>query len=529
MNSKVFALFAKIAAIDKSKEVLRGIARGYRNLSKQTEGVRRAWSRMSKAGGQLAGQIRNVALGAVAAAGAAFAFAKRTSDAGDRVAKISEKLGVGVQTYQELEFAAGRARIGQDTFAMALQRFTRRAAEAAAGTGEAKDALSAMNIKLKNSDGTLRPAEALLGDVAESLSKIPDKATRVRIAFKLFDSEGVSMVNMLGNGRKGLDEMRGAAREFGAVLSQDAVRGSTEFQDKLTNITGALRGLAGQVFSRFLPQINAAASALENLLKDPAQRARLIDNISEALSIAGAAAKGFGQAIVAMKPVLIGVVEFFGGWKNVMLGIAALFAGKLLLSVGTFAVTAIGLVSQVAMVLTKLSGFAPFFVGALKLVGTALTGLATLAMAHPILALIAAVAAGAIFVIANWETVSGFFETFWSGLTSGFAAAFGMVRQIVNGATADVLEKVNAMITAIPTSIRDTLGIGDLTATIDGLRAPTEAAPAAGPAPAAVGGTRSQMVVRFENAPPGTRVDVPDSGGLDLATETGISMAGVEF
>ena len=70
---------------------------------------------------------------------------------------------------------------------MALQRFTCRTAEAAQGTGEAKDALAQMGIALRDQSGNLRSSEDLLADVADAFAKIEDPAERVRLAFKLFE------------------------------------------------------------------------------------------------------------------------------------------------------------------------------------------------------------------------------------------------------------------------------------------------------------------------------------------------------
>jgi hypothetical protein len=107
---------------------------------------------------------------------------------------------------------------------MALQRFTRRAAEAAQGTGEAKDALAQMGIALRDQSGNLRRSEDLLGDVADAFAGIEDPAERVRLAFKLFDSEGVALVNLLRDGNGALDEMRERARDLGIVLDEHLVR-----------------------------------------------------------------------------------------------------------------------------------------------------------------------------------------------------------------------------------------------------------------------------------------------------------------
>jgi hypothetical protein len=59
----------------------------------------------------------------------------------------SRTRSVGVEGLQELRFAAKASGLEQQTLDMALRRFTRRAAEAAPGTGEAKDALAQMGSR----------------------------------------------------------------------------------------------------------------------------------------------------------------------------------------------------------------------------------------------------------------------------------------------------------------------------------------------------------------------------------------------
>jgi hypothetical protein len=86
-------------------------------------------------------------LGAATVDGLA-ALVDRSISAADAIGKTADKIGVGVEALQELRFAAKASGVEQQTLDMALQRFTRRAAEAAQGTGEAKDALAQMGIAL---------------------------------------------------------------------------------------------------------------------------------------------------------------------------------------------------------------------------------------------------------------------------------------------------------------------------------------------------------------------------------------------
>jgi hypothetical protein len=90
------------------------------------------------------------ALIGAATVGGLGALIDRSISAADAIGKTADKIGVGVEALQELRFAAKASGIEQQTLDMALQRFTRRAAEAAQGTGEAKDALAQMGIALRD-------------------------------------------------------------------------------------------------------------------------------------------------------------------------------------------------------------------------------------------------------------------------------------------------------------------------------------------------------------------------------------------
>ena len=120
---------------------------GLKGLGRQAELLRTG---IRTLGGALAG---------VATVGGLAALVDRSISAANAIGKTADTIGVGVEALQELRFAAKASGVEQQTLDMALQRFTRRAAEAAQGTGEAKDALAQMGIALRDQDGHLRSSE----------------------------------------------------------------------------------------------------------------------------------------------------------------------------------------------------------------------------------------------------------------------------------------------------------------------------------------------------------------------------------
>ena len=208
------------------------------------------------------------ALAGITAAGGLAALVNRSLETADAIGKTADKLGVGVGALQELRHAASLAGVQQNTLDMALQRFTRRVGEAARGTGEAKEALASMGIALRDQNGHIRRSDELLGDVADALRSVEDPAERLRLAFKLFDSEGVAMVNMLRDGADGLAATRQRARDLGLVLEEDLIRGAEKAKDELeilgkvisTNLTRAILDLS--------PLIEDLSSGLADLAAD---------------------------------------------------------------------------------------------------------------------------------------------------------------------------------------------------------------------------------------------------------------------
>lgn len=241
------------------KKIDRAGDKASRGLSNLTDRAKTLRVGMSSLGGALAG---------VAAAGGLATLINRSISAADVIGKTADKIGVGVEALQELRYAAQLAGVEQRTMDMALQRFTRRVAEAAKGTGEAKQALSQMGIALKDQHGNIRRSEDLLNDVAEAFKRTSDPAERLRLAFKLFDSEGVAMVNMLVGGAEALEATRRHAQDLGIVLEEDLVRNAEKARDQLDTLGKVVSANLTRALLDLAPAIADVSSGLSELAAD---------------------------------------------------------------------------------------------------------------------------------------------------------------------------------------------------------------------------------------------------------------------
>ena len=155
---------------------------------------------------RVAGSVLNMKTAIVGAVGAGGfgALIQSSINAGDELAKTADKLGVTTEALSGLRHAAELTGVSTGTMDMALQRFTRRAAEAAKGTGEAKGALQELGI---DAESLVRlPLDQQMNVVADAMQGVGTQSDRVRLAMKLFDSEGVALVNTLGGGADALKQ-----------------------------------------------------------------------------------------------------------------------------------------------------------------------------------------------------------------------------------------------------------------------------------------------------------------------------------
>lgn len=293
--SKQFDLSIVLKAVDRiSQPVHRA------GVALQRFGQKTGLNRVAVATQQVATGFRDVVPAAtraglaVSAAGVDFfAMVKRSAAAADLLAKNASKLGIGIEPLQKLRYSAELAGISTQALDTGLQRFTRRAAEAAAGTGEAKDALAAMGIQLTDAKGNLRPSEALLHDVADAMSQIDDPAKRLRIAFKLFDTEGAAMVNMLSGGSEALKAQAAELEKLG-ITTEAQAKLAVNFNDQMTMLEKVFSHLFMTMSSDLMPVFTELVTKLRDFtLKN---KEKIIEGVKIAFEALSTAARWAGEA-----------------------------------------------------------------------------------------------------------------------------------------------------------------------------------------------------------------------------------------
>jgi len=215
----------------------------------------------------IAGSVFSLRTALVGVAGAAgFGLLVRSSlNATDSLAKTAAKIGTTTEALGALRYAADLTGVATQTMDMALQRFTRRTAEAAAGTGEAKGAIKELGINAQELNRM--PLDKRMIVLADAFEKVESESDRLRLAFKLFDSEGAALVNTLSQGSDGLKEMLGEAKVLGLTMSNTAAKGVEDTVDSLTKLKSLFKGVTDQTVAAFAPAIEMMVERFTGFLQ----------------------------------------------------------------------------------------------------------------------------------------------------------------------------------------------------------------------------------------------------------------------
>ena len=182
------------------------------------------------------------ALAASAVVAGTFRLISAAKDAAASIAQIgdvADRIDITVEALQGLRFAATSVGLATQQVDIGLQRFSRRLAEARSGTGEAKAALEELKIEFRDTDGNVKSTTELLFDVADAFKRTTSESERLRLGFKLFDSEGVALAQVLSVGRDRLQELTREGIDLGAILEDSLVRQAQELNIELGKLEAA--------------------------------------------------------------------------------------------------------------------------------------------------------------------------------------------------------------------------------------------------------------------------------------------------
>jgi len=277
-----------IKAFDQTQKALRGIQAAFGKLSK------------------VFFNFKTALVSAVGAGGLGLLIANSLKSI-DALAKTASRIGTTTEALSKLQYAGELAGVETNTLNMAMQRFVRRTAEATRGTGEAVSAFR--QLKINAQEIQQLPLDERMQQLARAFKELKTEEQKLAVAFKLFDSEGTAVINMLKQTGDEMDAVFKEAEQLGLVLSEDTAQGVEDANNAFTRLQGLFRGTVLQITGAVAPALEALFTYLKNVKLE---------------ALAGTdGVEGFAKAIVdkflsAVRSMIVGIAQVHTAFNNLL-------------------------------------------------------------------------------------------------------------------------------------------------------------------------------------------------------------------
>ena len=226
-------------------------ARGFSDFERQLKGT---YSSLLRFGSALAGAY---GLGSI------LRFASSVVKTADETAKMSQRLGISVESLSAYRHMADLSGVSIEKLAVGVGMLSKNLVAAAQGAkSEATEALSALGVKAVDGAGKIRNVDEVLADLAEQFKAMPDGAAKTAYAMHVFGRSGGELIPMLNQGRDGIKGMREEAERLGLVISTETAQGAERLNDDLTRMAGAIKGAAFQLITALMPALKEVSRLL---------------------------------------------------------------------------------------------------------------------------------------------------------------------------------------------------------------------------------------------------------------------------
>lgn len=211
------------------------------------------------------------ALSAGAGVAAVVAVGQRALEHVTTLKKESQQLGISTKALQEYRFAASEVGVEQADLSDSFTDLTQKIGEARGGSKEAMQGFRDLGIDLDDTTGRAKSMETVFNELIGRLSMISDPTERARLEAQLFGEEWRKIDPMLRAGSGRIDQLRNAAHEFGAVISDDAIQNADATARKVAQMKMVLEANIADAVARNSSAILGMANSLTTMASSLAQ------------------------------------------------------------------------------------------------------------------------------------------------------------------------------------------------------------------------------------------------------------------
>ena len=260
--------------------------------------------------GKVIGGAAMAAGAAITAMGGAFVNAAgNVSSYGDHIDKMSQKMGISAEAYQEWDAIMQHSGTTIDALKPAMKTLA---------TQAEKGGAAFQKLGISEQEVASLSTEDLFARVISGLQGMEEGTERTYLTSQLLGRGATELGALLNTSAEETEKMRQRVHELGGVMSDEAVKAAAAYQDQLQDMQTAFQSLSRNMMAEFLPSITTVMSGLTEIFNGNGSKGvqqitegvkGIVDGIAKALpdlaKVAVEIIKALADAVIKNLPMLI--------------------------------------------------------------------------------------------------------------------------------------------------------------------------------------------------------------------------------
>ena len=230
----IFNLFAKLS-LDKSD-----YEKGIDDAKKKGEEFAEHTDKKVKAKSIIAWTA--IATAVVALTKKIYDLARTTADYADQVGDLAEKWGFTTKQIQEFDYWATQNGTTLEALLTGMRGLVN---NAQAGS----EAFKKLGVEVNDANGNLKDQKTLFMETITALQKVENQTERNALQFDIFGRSGVELGQVINRTGAELEALSQKAQDYGLIISDEAIKKSSDFNDELDTLKKQFRSLIAEMIA----------------------------------------------------------------------------------------------------------------------------------------------------------------------------------------------------------------------------------------------------------------------------------------
>lgn len=245
--------------------------------------------------------------GATAAATGLTALATKSASTADTIDKMSQKIGVSREAYQELDFICSQSGMDVNKLQSGMKSLVSAMDGAASGTASNVEQFKKLGVSVTDANGNLRNSEDVMWETMEALQNCGNETEKTRLATELFGKSGTEMMPLLNGASGSIEEMKNKAHDLGLVLGDEAINNGVKLTDTMDQMKRSLSAVATKLGAGLMPILQQVC---QSVIDYTPQIQAFFDEFSPiVMDFFEAVMPALSELMETLAPIIVQIVE----------------------------------------------------------------------------------------------------------------------------------------------------------------------------------------------------------------------------